>query len=80
MFLLEYDEEEILERARRVAREEGLEQGREEGLERGLEQGREEERASFLERAAKMVRDGTLALADASAGFGFSEDEISELL
>ena len=48
----------------------------EEGLKQGLKQGRREERARFLEVAAALVSDGTLALKDAAARFGFSEQEI----
>ena len=57
MFLLEYDEEEILGRARRVARKEGLAEGREEGLEQGLEQGREQGLAEGREQGLAEGRE-----------------------
>ena len=54
----------------------GVEQGREEGR----EQGREEERARYLEAAASLVRDGVLALREASERLGFSEQELRAAL
>ena len=52
----------------------------EEGLKEGRKQGRKEERAKFLEVAATLVSDGTLALRDAAVRFGFSEQEIKVAL
>ena len=45
-------------------------------IEEGRREGRREERARFLEVAVSLVSDGTLALKDAAARFGFSEQEI----
>ena len=50
------------------------------GMERGREEGREEERARYLEAAASLVRDGVLALREASERLGFSEQELRAAL
>ncbi len=60
----------------KVGRKEGLKVGRKEGR----KEGRSEERARFLEVAAALVSDGTLALRDAAVRFGFSEQEIRVVL
>ena len=53
-----------------------IEEGFKEGHKAGRREGRNEERARFLEVAAALVNDGTLALKDAAARFGFTEQEI----
>jgi flagellar biosynthesis/type III secretory pathway protein FliH len=58
----------------------GVEQGREEGREQGREEGRVQERARYLEAAASLVRDGVLALREASERLGFSEQELRTAL
>ena len=63
-----------------AGRKEGQEKGRREGRKEGQKEGRNEERARFLEVAAALVNDGTLALRDAAARFGFSEQEIKVAL
>jgi len=61
-------------------RNEGRKEGQKEGRREGRKEGRNEERARFLEVAAALVNDGTLALRDAAARFGFSEQEIKVAL
>ena len=57
-----------------------IEEGLQQGLEQGLERGRAEEREAFLAVAAKMVRDGILALGEAAERFGFTETELAATL
>ena len=49
-------------------------------LEEGRKDGRDPERAKFLEVAAQLVRDGRLALEEATQRFGFSESELRAAL
>ena len=52
----------------------------EEGRKEGRKDGRDQERAKFLEVAAQLVRDGRLALEEATQRFGFSESELRAAL
>ena len=92
LFLTEWDEEKYRDLLRREAeedgyaageaegRKEGREEGREEGRKEGRKEGRNEVRNEFLLKAVHQVREGRLALEDATNIFGFSQKEILALL
>lgn len=60
--------------------EEGIKRGLSKGRKEGWKDGRDQERARFLEVAAQLVRDGKLALEDATERLGFSESELRAAL
>lgn len=86
--LTEWDEEKEMALMRQEAKEfglkEGLEEGRKEGLKEGLKEGRAEGRAEAkkesLNIVAGLVRDGILDVESAAERFGFSVDELAEVL
>ena len=70
----------VIEEGLQQGLKQGLERGLEQGIEQGIERGRAEEREAFLAVAAKMVRDGILALGEAAERFGFTETELAATL